>query len=130
VSVAQEKDYILRIARQLALFAARLLRLKEQGELQQAEQAVLAAYADLFGIDRRFVPMMRPEHVVQSLGRERTGLFAALMAEEAELRAMRGDAQTGALVAQQALAILESAESPDERLRVRLEEAARGGMVG
>jgi hypothetical protein len=130
VSVAYEKDYILRIARQLALFAARLLRLKEEGELEKAEQAILAAYGELFGIDRRFVPMMRPEHIVQSLGPERAQLFVGLIAEEAELRAMRGDAHTAALVAQQGLSILDAADSADERLRLRLVETARGGIVG
>jgi hypothetical protein len=130
MSVAVERDYILRLARQIALFVARLFGLKEKGELLEAEEAVLAAYGELFGIDRRFVPMMRPEHIVQSLGRERAALFAALMAEEAEIRALRGDAQTAALVAQQAIAILDSAESRDERLGLRLRESARGGIIG
>jgi hypothetical protein len=130
MSVAVERDYILRLARQIALFAARLFGLKENGELEQAEQAILAAYGELFGIDRRFVPMMRPEHIVQSLGRDRAALFASLLAEEAELRALRGDAHTAALVAQQALGVLDSAESIDERLRLRLTESARGGIVG
>ena len=130
MSVAYERDYILRLARQIAMFVARLFGLKEKGELLEAEQAVLAAYGELFGIDRRFVAMMRPEHIVQSLGSDRAALFAALMAEEAEIRALRGDAHTAALVAQQALAILDAAGSCDERLRIRLSESARGGIVG
>jgi hypothetical protein len=130
VSDALERDYVLRIARQMALFLARLLRLKEQGELDSAQDLLLSAYADMFGIDRRFVGYMRPEQLAQTLGRERATLFAELMAEEAELRAMRGDAQTAALVAQQALLLLDAAKSGDARLRTRLGESARGGIVG
>jgi len=52
------------------------------------------------------------------------------MAEEAELRAMRGDAQTAALVAQQALALLDAVGWADDRIRTRLRESSRGGIVG
>jgi hypothetical protein len=130
VSDALERDYVLRIARQMALFLARLLKLKESGDLDAAQDLLLSAYADLFGIDRRFVGYMRPEQLAQALGRERAALFAELMAEEADLRAMRGDAQTAALVAQQALALLDAVGWGDDRLRMRLGESARGGIVG
>ena len=130
MSDALERDYVLRIARQMALFLARLLKLREQGDLDAAQDLLLSAYADMFGIDRRFVGYMRPEHLAQSLGRERAALFAELMAEEAELRAMRGDAQTAALVAQQALVLLDAVGWEDDRLRTRLAESARGGIVG
>jgi len=130
VSDAFDRDYVLRIARQMALFIARLLKLREQGDLDAAQDLLLSAYADMFGIDRRFVGYMRPEQLAQSLGRERAALFAELMAEEAELRAMRGDAQTAALVAQQALVLLDAVGWEDDRLRTRLAESARGGIVG
>jgi hypothetical protein len=130
VSDALERDYVLRIARQMALFVARLLKLKEKNDLEAAQDLLLSAYADMFGIDRRFVGYMRPEQLAQALGRERSAIFAELMAEEADLRAMRGDAQTAALVAQQALALLDTVGWPDERLRSRLRESARGGIVG
>jgi len=120
VSDALERDYVLRIARQMALFIARLLKLKEQNDLDAAQDLLLSAYADMFGIDRRFVGYMRPEQLAQALGRERAALFAALMAEEAELRAMRGDAQAAALVAQQAIAVLDAAAWSDDRVRARL----------
>ena len=130
MSDALERDYVLRIARQMALFLARLLKLREQGDLDAAQDLLLSAYADMFGIDRRFVGYMRPEQLAQSLGRERAALFAELMAEEAELRAMRGDAQTAALVAQQALALLDAVGWADDRIRTRLRESSRGGIVG
>ena len=130
MSDAFDRDYVLRIARQMALFIARLLKLREQGDLDAAQDLLLSAYADMFGIDRRFVGYMRPEQLAQSLGRERAALFAELMAEEAELRAMRGDAQTAALVAQQALVLLDAVGWEDDRLRTRLAESARGGIVG
>jgi hypothetical protein len=130
VSDALERDYVLRIVRQLALFLARLFKLKEQGELDSAQELLLSAYGDMFGIDRRFVGYMRPEQLAQALGPERAALFAELMAEEADLRALRGDAQTAALVAQQALLLLDAAKSGDARLRARLGESARGGIVG
>jgi len=130
VSDAFDRDYVLRIARQMALFIARLLKLREQGDLDAAQDLLLSAYADMFGIDRRFVGYMRPQQLARSLGRERAALFAELMAEEAELRAMRGDAQTAALVAQQALALLDAVGWEDDRLRTRLAESARGGIVG
>ena len=130
MSDAFDRDYVLRIARQMALFIARLLKLREQGDLDAAQDLLLSAYADMFGIDRRFVGYMRPQQLAQSLGRERAALFAELMAEEAELRAMRGDAQTAALVAQQALALLDAVGWEDDRLRTRLAESARGGIVG
>jgi hypothetical protein len=130
VSDAIERDYVLRIIRQLALFIARLMKLKDEGDLESAQELLLSAYGDMFGIDRRFVGYMRPDQLAAVLGRERTALFAELMAEEADLRAMRGDAQTAALVAQQALALLDAAKSGDERLRTRLQESARGGIVG
>jgi hypothetical protein len=130
VSDAIERDYVLRIIRQLALFIARLMKLKDKGDLDSAQELLLSAYGDMFGIDRRFVGYMPPEQLAGVLGRERAVLFAELMAEEADLRAMRGDAQTAALVAQQALALLDAAKSGDERLRTRLQESARGGIVG
>ena len=130
MSDALERDYVLRIARQMALFIARLLKLKEQNDLDAAQDLLLSAYADMFGIDRRFVGYMRPEQLAQALGRERAALFAELMAEEADLRALRGDAHTAALVAQQALMLLDVAKSGDARLRARLGESARGGIVG
>ena len=130
MSDAFDRDYVLRIARQMALFIARLLKLREQGDLDAAQDLLLSAYADMFGIDRRFVGYMRPQQLARSLGRERAALFAELMAEEAELRAMRGDAQTAALVAQQALALLDAVGWEDDRLRTRLAESARGGIVG
>ena len=130
MSDAFDRDYVLRIARQMALFIARLLKLREQGDLDAAQDLLLSAYADMFGIDRRFVGYMRPQQLARSLGRERAALFAELMAEEAELRAMRGDAQTAALVAQQALVLLDAVGWEDDRLRTRLAESARGGIVG
>jgi hypothetical protein len=130
VSDALDRDYILRIARQMALFLARLLKVKEKGELDSAQELLLSAYADMFGIDRRIVAYMPPEQLARVLGPERAVLFAELMAEEADLRALRGDAQTAALVAQQALGLLDAAKSGDERLRARLGESARGGIVG
>jgi hypothetical protein len=130
VSESFERDYILRIARQMALFLARLLKLKEKNDLDAAQDLLLSAYADMFGIERRFVGYMRPEQLAQALGRERSALFAELMAEEADLRAMRGDAHTAALVAQQALALLDAVGWSDDRLRARLGESARGGIVG
>ena len=130
MSDAFERDYILRIVRQMALFLARLLKLKEKNDLDAAQELLLSAYADLFGIDRRFVGYMRPEQIAQALGRERSAIFAELMAEEADLRAMRGDAHTAALVAQQALALLDAVGWSNDRLRSRLQESARGGIVG
>jgi len=130
VSDAFERDYILRIVRQMALFLARLLKLKEKNDLDAAQELLLSAYADLFGIDRRFVSYMRPEQIAGALGRERSAIFAELMAEEADLRAMRGDAHTAALVAQQALALLDAVGWSNDRLRSRLQESARGGIVG
>ena len=130
MSDALERDYVLRIARQMALFLARLLKVKEKNDLDSAQDLLLSAYGDMFGIDRRFVGYMRPEQLAQALGRERSALFAQLMAEEADLRAMRGDAQTAALVAQQALAVLDAVGWGDDRLRMRLRESARGGIVG
>ncbi|MFL5445689.1 MAG: hypothetical protein ACJ78W_14345, partial [Myxococcales bacterium] len=92
MSDAIERDYVLRIIRQLALFIARLMKLKDDGDLDSAQELLLSAYGDMFGIDRRFVGYMRPDQLAGVLGRERTALFAELMAEEADLRAMRGDA--------------------------------------
>ena len=130
MSTAFEKDYILRIVRQLALFVARLLRDKENGHYEEAEDAVRVAYGEIFGIDHRILRLMRPEQLVESLGKERAGLFVELMAEEAELRALRGDAQTAALIAQQALGVVDAGGAADPRIRARLDECARGGVVG
>jgi hypothetical protein len=129
VSDAIERDYILRIMRQLALFIARLLKLKDQGDLDSAQELLLSAYGDLFGIDRRFVGYMPPGQLAGCSGASGPVLFAELMAE-ADLRALRGDAQTAALVAQRALSLLDAAKAGDERLRTRLQESARGGIVG
>src|SRR3954468_10568178 len=108
----------------MALFIARLLKLKEQNDLDAAQDLLLSAYADMFGIDRRFVGYMRPEQLAQALGRDRAALFAALLAGAAALRAVRGDAQSAALVAQQALAVLDAVGWTDDRLRARLGESA------
>ena len=100
-----DRDWLLRQLKQLLEFVRRLLarvrELRDAQEPQQALDELGAAYRELFGLEARYLPMMTPEAVRQSLGsKAREGLLAELLRAEAELRGARGEAGlAGRLVA-------------------------------
>jgi hypothetical protein len=87
-----EKDWIQRVLRQLAIFFARLLRLKEAGEYGRALQELRGAYGELLGLPWDVLGAVDAPTAAALLGDpERVKVLARLVAEEADLLALGGD---------------------------------------
>jgi hypothetical protein len=105
-----EKDFILRLVAQIAAAIARVLQLKQEKKYDQAEKEIGEAYFELFGIDPRLLPLVQPQALLQSLGHPtRVTAFCGLMAEQADLLALRGDRRGASSLARRALELLEHA---------------------
>lgn len=115
-----ERDLLLRMHKQLGELLAKLGPLK-QGRSFAAASALLGdAYRGLFGLDRRFLQMMQPAQVAAILGSaEKLVAFAQLIAEEADLLRLQGDAESTAAMARWMVRILEEGRVREDALEVR-----------
>ena len=85
-----ERDYIMRLVQQLAAVVARLLRLKEQKEYEQALREVENAYGELLGLSPAIVPMFDVATLAPLLGHsEKMKAIATLFCEQAELYGLK-----------------------------------------
>lgn len=88
-----ERDYIMRMIKQLAGVLARIIRAKEQEQYDEALQLIQEAYSELFGLDSRLAGMMDAESLALLLGnRDKIKAMARLFREEGDLQALKGDA--------------------------------------
>lgn len=81
-----ERDYLMRMAQQLAGVLARLLRLKEQKEYGRAQEEIEKSHAELFGMEATIAAMFDSATLAQLLGHgEKMKAMAALLFEQAEV---------------------------------------------
>ncbi len=92
MAAEQERDYILRVARQIAMIVVRLMGLKERGDLPTATQTLEEGYELLLGAHRRWLRGADPATVAQILGSAVAATaFARLELEEGELLELAGN---------------------------------------
>lgn len=85
-------DYILRIIEQFAQALARILETRKSGDLDEAERLLRETADGIFGATRSMLDALAPSSAATLLSdRNKTQIYAALTAEEAEIRALRGD---------------------------------------
>lgn len=86
------EDFIERTIRQLAAAIARILGLRERGELAAAIAEADAALASVAGADPRFLDAVEPALVAARLEPIRVAAVGRLLAARAALEADTGDA--------------------------------------
>ncbi len=91
-----ERDYILRIAKQLAALLAAILKLKQEKKYDQALEQLQGAFPSLFGIEYRTLVGVDSASAAQLLGEAaKIKTVARLLSEEADLFQSRGDDDRG-----------------------------------
>ncbi|MGH7493745.1 MAG: hypothetical protein ACREOO_15310 [bacterium] len=89
-----ERDYIMRMMQQLGAAVARLLKLKEQEEYEQALQEVEKAYGELLGLNPEIVPMFDAATLAPLLGHpDKMKVIATLFFEQAELHRLQRESE-------------------------------------
>lgn len=75
-----ERDWILRMAKQLAFFIARALKLGQERKHEEAIESLQGACVELFGIEFRVLAMVDARSAVELLGEPARALaFAELL---------------------------------------------------
>ncbi len=106
-----ERDLLARMQQKLAATLAQVRPFLERRQFPEASRLLGDSYHALFGLDRRFLQMMKPPQVVTVLGSlAKVRAFAELMAEEAELLRLQGDAPSAVATARWTAQIIESAK--------------------
>jgi hypothetical protein len=106
-----ERDLLARMQQKLTATLAQVRTLLERRQFADASRLLGDSYYALFGLDRRFLQMMKPPQVVTVMGSlEKVRAFAELMAEEAELLRLQGDAPSAVATARWTAQIIESAK--------------------
>jgi hypothetical protein len=121
-----DRDYILKMIRQLAQALARIMRLRTSGELEEALLLVRTTSEGLFGPLARTLPELDAASAASLLGsRERIDAYAALTAEEAAIHETKREAKRARALHRRALELrLEAARLPGE-----LGEEARAAIA-
>ncbi len=92
MSIAR-RDYILRIIEQFAQALARIMGARRSGNLDEAARLLKETADGIFGSTRSMLDALEPASAATLLSSaDKTRIYAALTAEEAELAAARGDA--------------------------------------
>jgi hypothetical protein len=87
-----DKDYIVRVVKQIGDLFARLLKLIEKREYEQAIRALHSACPGLLGLDWEPLTFSDAETAAKLLvEREKVKIFAQLVAKEAEILELKGD---------------------------------------
>jgi hypothetical protein len=76
-----ERDWILRMAKQLADFLARALKLGQQRRGEEAQSLLQGACTELFGVEYRILSMVDARSAVELLGDPARGLAFAQLIE-------------------------------------------------
>jgi hypothetical protein len=110
-----ERDLLARMHQQLAATLAQVRTFLERRQFPEASRLLGDSYHSLFGLDRRFLQMMKPAQVVTVIGSpEKARAFAELMAEEAELLRLQGDASSASATARWTAQIIETGKMEEE----------------
>ena len=101
-----DKDYVIRLVKQGAEMFARLLKLIEKHEYQQALAAMQSGYPGLLGLDYAPLNFADPKSAADLLGdRHRLKIFAQLLSKEAEVYALMEDTSRAQAKREQALKV-------------------------
>lgn len=88
------RDYILRLIEQFAEVLARIMGLRKAGKLEDAEKLARQTSEGIFGSLFSMIEKVDSSTAAGLLSaREKIVVYAALMAEEAEIAAAKGDAR-------------------------------------
>lgn len=99
-----ERDYIMRMIRQMMDVLLRLLKLKKEEDYDRALDYINGVYDDLFGIDASLLRAMDSATAARLLGhQEKIKALAKLCKEEAELYRLKGDAVQSKAASRRAL---------------------------
>jgi hypothetical protein len=117
MSIAR-RDYIMRLIEQFAQVLARIMGLRKEGKLDEAQQLVNETAEGIFGSLRSMIDKVDASTAAGLLGvHEKVTVYAALTAEEAEIAAMRGDTRKAQARRRRALELY-------------LEASTKGGLGG
>ncbi len=112
-----ERDYILRIIRELAVVCARILRSREAGEAGKAHQELEDAGAKYLGAKWSFCSCLSARQIIDLFGAERQPdkltAVAELLREESDLLFAEGDTDRSALQGMKAFSIFAELASRD-----------------
>lgn len=96
-----DRDFVMRLTREIARVLAALLGLRKAGRYDEAAAQLDEAFLSLFGVERRVAWMMSPEQLASLLNdAAKCSAMADLLVEEAALEEARGNL-SGAQAAQQ-----------------------------
>ena len=92
-----ERDYILRLVKQLGALLAAILKLKKEEQFDAALEQLQGAFPSLFGIDYRTLVGFDSKSAAQLLvDSTRIKILAQLLEEEADIQRRRGDVELSA----------------------------------
>lgn len=119
--MALEDQLLARMEQDLLTLLTSARSLMQRRQFAEASKLIGDGYRQLFGLDRRFLQMMRPEEAAGILERpEKLRAFGQLMAEESDLLRLQQDLVSAAASAKWTVHILQSAGLRDEVLLARL----------
>jgi hypothetical protein len=110
--ISSREDYLLRIIRQMGAVLARMLGLKNGGQVQEALQTLDDAEGELLGPMAQVVPRLDSATAAHVLGEpQRIAAWARLLHERAGLLRMAGDEAGAALTAGRARELAAEAQA-------------------
>src|ERR1041384_6777235 len=113
--MALQDELLARMEKDLAALLASARGLIQRRQFAEASKVLGDGYRQLFGLDRRFLQMMKPEDVAQLLAKPQKILgFARMMAEEAGLLRLQHDTESASATARWAVKILEAGKQTGE----------------
>lgn len=108
--ISSRDDWLLRLIQQMGAVIARMLGLKNGGQIQEALQTLDDAQGELLGPLSGVIPRVDPATAAHMLGEpRRIAAWARLLHERADLLRLSGDAAGAASAAAQARALAQEA---------------------
>ncbi len=110
--ISAREDFLLRIIRQMGAVLARMLGLKNGGQVQEALQTLDDAEGELLGPMAQVVPRLDSATAAHVLGEpQRIAAWARLLHERAGLLRMAGDETGASLVGERAVELAAEAQA-------------------
>ncbi|HST61418.1 MAG TPA: hypothetical protein VLK84_22120 [Longimicrobium sp.] len=110
--ISAREDYLLRMIQQMGAVLARMLGLKNGGQVQEALQTLDDAEGELLGPMAQVVPRLDSATAAHVLGEpQRIAAWARLLHERADLLRMAGDDAGARLAAQRAVELAAEAQA-------------------
>lgn len=110
--ISSREDFLLRMIRQMGAVLARMLGLKNGGQVQEALQTLDDAEGELLGPMAQVVPRLDSATAAHVLGEpQRVAAWARLLHERADLLRLAGDETGASLVSQRARELAAEAQA-------------------